>query len=300
MIDNKIEEILENQEKKERVYHYTSMNTFFKIVDNAKDDYFVFRAGSIYTMNDRQEMILGYDYIKKYLPIIEKELDVKKEEKLFNMTNNPTVNRKIEDNYGSWIKNEDTTNFVISFSEKSDILPMWALYGDKGKGVCLEFSPYIIKKYYREYNIDEHLKIESCKYGEEEIKEFLLRNLKLIYELFLNQNSSEERINPLIKATYITTMCCLTGAYIKHPGFEYEKEVRMNIFKSIKDWKFYETNDHRCYVETPIPTNALTGIIVGPAANFDDYKSAITLRLRTKGISVDPIHSNIPFRTFDN
>lgn len=289
-----IDEILETQAQKERVYHYTSMDAFFKILKGAKDDHFVFRAGSLYTMNDRQELLLGYDYIKKYLPKVEELLDVKKEERIFNMTKNRRENKKIIENYGNWVLNDDTTNFIISYSNAPDILPMWALYGDKGKGVCIEFSPYIIKQYYNE-KIDKYLIIDSCKYTEDEIEVFMLRRLKLIYNLFLNQNDEEERRNPYIKARYLTTMCCLVGAFVKHPGFEYEKEIRMNIFREKSEWKFSD-NNYRAFVEIPIPINALTGIIVGPAADMDDYKNSIILCLRTKGLSIDPIHSEIPFR----
>lgn len=289
-------EMVEMQEKKERVYHYTSMDTFFKIVEGAKDDFFVFRAGSLYTMNDSQEMLIGYEYIKKYLPDVEKELGVCDEDKIFNMTKNLKTNKNIKENYGSWVKNDDTTNFIVSFSQKPDILPMWALYGDKGRGVCLEFSPYIIKEFYKDKLIDKNLQIESCRYNEKDIEDFVLRNMRIVYRLFLSQNDKEKRNNPYTKATYLTTMCCIIGAYVKHPSFEYEKEVRMNIFKNIKDWKFDDTEYHRCYTEIPIPLTALKGVIVGPAANIYDFKNSIILRLRTKGISLEPIHSKIPFR----
>lgn len=291
-----IDYIIEFQAKKERVYHYTSIDTFFKIVDGVEDDHFIFRAGSLYTMNDRQEMILGYDYIKKYLPLVEKELGVKEEEKIFNMTNSQKDNKKIKDNYGSWVMNDDTTNFIVSFSQSPDILPMWSLYGDHGRGVCLEFSPYIIKKYYNDNKINNHLTIESCKYTEEEIKDFILRNLSIVYELFLNHESQKDRLKPYTKATYLTTMCCVVGAFIKHPGFEYEKEIRMNVFKNIKDWKFNEIN-HRVYVEIPIPKKSLTGVIVGPAANLYDFRNSIVLCLRKVGLSIEPKHSAIPFKS---
>lgn len=57
-----IDRVVENQERSKRIYHYTSLETLYKLVDGVKDNHFTFYAGSIYTMNDSQEMNLGYEY----------------------------------------------------------------------------------------------------------------------------------------------------------------------------------------------------------------------------------------------
>lgn len=298
--NEKIKEIIEMQEKMERMYHYTSMDTFFKIIDGINDDFFTFRAGSVYTMNDRQEMKLGYECIKKYLPVIEKDLKVDKEDKLFHLLEKHETNKEIKDNFAEWLINDDISNFVVSFSSKPDILPMWALYGDRGKGVCLEFAPYIIKEYYKEKQIDSNLSIKRCVYNDEEIENLLLNELKIIYKSFLNSNSIEERRKPMIKIQHLGAMCGLVGAYVKHPGFEYEQEIRMNVFRNRKEWRMTETrfNHHTVYVEVPIPIKSLTKVIVGPAANMEDSINSITMSLRAKGIIVDTVHSDIPFRIY--
>ena len=292
--------IVEMQEKKERMYHYTTMDTFFKIMENVKEDYFTFHAGSVYTMNDRQEMKRGYECIKKYLPIVEKKLNVKKKEKLFDMVQNQEQNKDIIDHFGEWLINDDVSNFVVSFSSTPDILPMWALYGDNGNGVCLEFSPYAIKNYYETKNTDKHLSIDKCVYTDEEIEDLLLFKLEIIYKLFLKTNSNEERYNPKTKARYLATMCGLAGAFVKHSGFRYEEEIRMNVFRSKEEWKFMDTRHHHhsVFVEVPIPINSLTKVIVGPAANIEDVKNSMVMIMRSKGIHLEPIHSEIPYRIY--
>ncbi len=295
-----IKEILERNDKMERMYHYTSMDTFYKLIEGIKDDSFTFHAGSVYTMNDSQEMVLGYNNIKKYLPVIEDRLKVPNEERLLNLTSDKDINREIGDKFGEWMINDNATNFVISFSATPDILPMWVLYGGNCTGVCMEFSPYVIKQYYKQNLNNNHLEIEKCVYKEMEIEEFLLKDLEVIYKMFLNPNDKSKRNDPNIKAQYLATMCGVTGAFVKHIGFEYEKEIRMNIFRNKKDWKFAETRHHHhtVYVETPIPTKALTGIIVGPAVNIKDVKNSMILALRSKSIIIEPIHSDIPYRIY--
>ena len=293
-------EMVEIQEKKKRMYHYTSLDSFMKILSGIKGDAFTFRAGSVYTMNDSQEMILGYNYIKKYLPCIEEKLKVKQEEKLFNLFSDKKKNKDVKKKFGDWLINDDTTNFVVSFSSAPDILPMWSLYGGHGTGVCLEFSPYVIKEYYKNKDIDHRLPIEECAYREDDIEEMMMQGLTIVYKLFLEMNNEEQKSNPLTKAKYLATMCGLSGAYVKHPCFEYEKEVRMNVFRHIKDWNFDESrNGHRIvYVEVPIPIDALTNIIVGPAADMSKVRNAMIMSLRAKGIHIKPIQSTMPFRIY--
>lgn len=298
--DKEIEEVYERNVKMKRIYHYTSMDTFYKLIEGIKDGYFTFHAGSVYTMNDSQEMILGYEKILKYLPCVEEKLNLKQEEKLFNFFRDSKENEDIMREFGNLLNNDDTSNFVVSFSSAPDILPMWSLYGGQGTGVCLEFSPYVIKEYYKGKNIEKDLQIDECVYKEDDVKELMIRRLTIIYKQFLDKNNTEMRLNPLNKAKYIATMCGIAGAYVKHICFEYEKEVRMNVFRSKEKWFFDNTkNGHYVtYVNVPIPVDALKGIIIGPAAEIDKVRNVIIMLLRTKGIHIEPTQSKVPYRIY--
>lgn len=295
-----IRDNIELQEKKERMYHYTSLDTFFNILLGMKGDHFTFYAGSVYTMNDYKEMQIGYNCIKKYLPEIEQKLKIGKEDCFLNLSSVPNENKQIRNNFGRWLINDDISNFVISFSAKPDILPMWITYGDNGKGVCLEFSPYIIKRYYKENMIDDSFQIKKCIYQEKDIKFFLSQQIEKFYNLFLGNVETKRRKEPLLKAKYFATLCAIAGTFIKHYGFEYEKEIRMNLFKHKDEWLFRKNhlNHHIAYIEAPIPADALTAVIVGPAATYNNVKNSILLSLRSKGISVEPKQSKIPYRTY--
>ena len=293
-------EMVEKQEKGKRVYHYTSLDAFYNILADVEEDFFTFRAGSVYTMNDVQEMKLGYEYLKEYLPKVEKRLGIKQEDKLFNMFKDVKKNENISEKFGEWLINDDLTNFVVSFSSSPNILPMWTLYGGNGAGVCLEFSPYIIKEYYNKNGIDENLLIKECVYNRDDIEELMMSELHIVYKLFLDENSDEQRLNPLTKAKYLATMCGITGAYVKHPCFEYEQEVRMTVFRPINDWNYGESrNGNRIvYVNVPIPLKALNNIVIGPAADMDKVRKALVMSLRTKGIHIDPTQSTMPYRNY--
>lgn len=295
-----INNIIDHQEKVKRIYHYTSMDVFFKMIDNIKKDFFTFRAGSVYTMNDSQEMILGYNSLIKSLPRIEEKLNVNECERILNLLQNSKNNEIIKKQFGVWQINDDITNFVVSFSTAKDILPMWYLYGGNGTGVCLEFSPYEIKKYYKKNHIDRDFAIEKCVYNNKEVEDFLDEYATILYKKFIKQYDPEERKRPMVKAKYLATMSGIICAYIKHKGFEYEKEVRMNVFRHKSDWKFGESrNGNRItYVEVPIPITALTNIFIGPVADMKMVRNSMILSMRSKGIQIYPIQSKIPFRQY--
>ena len=42
------------------VYHYTSLETLFKLLDGIKDDNFIFYATRISAMNDTSELLFGF------------------------------------------------------------------------------------------------------------------------------------------------------------------------------------------------------------------------------------------------
>lgn len=296
--DREIEQIVKQNKKMERMYHYTSMDVFYKLVEGIQDDCFSFRAGSVYTMNDRQEMIIGYEKIKAYLPQVEERLQVTEEEKISKLLLDTQDNHEIADYFGEWMINDDTTNFAISFSASPDILPMWTLYGGTGTGVCLEFSPYIIEKYYEDKEEGKTMQIEHCVYKEADIESFLLEKLEVLYGLYLRSNKDKKTSK--VKARHLAVMCGVVGTFVKHPCYEYEQEIRLNTVRNKQSWNFIETRHHNqsVYVDFDIPTSALTGIIVGPATNYDKVKNSIVLMLSAKSLKIEPVHSHVPFRLY--
>ena len=132
----------------EFVYHYTSIEALMSILEGYRGNRQValpFRAGCVYNSNDPREMELGYKTVKEILPEYEK-----------NSAKNIDLSEVFEDEqYENQCKEcffekpkdglveVSSVPYAISFSSKRDFLPMWSMYGDNKKGVCLKCR-YII------------------------------------------------------------------------------------------------------------------------------------------------------------
>ena len=124
------------------VYHYTSLETFFKLLDGIQDDNFIMYASRISDLNDSSELKYGFRKIWKLLPYLEDMIGVKNEYRLSKL---PEKDNSISEEVflKELIKNVIASRyapFVLSFSEHKDYLPMWSLYGSHGNGVALGFK----------------------------------------------------------------------------------------------------------------------------------------------------------------
>ncbi len=163
----------ENEKGDLFLYKYMSMQTYYSMLVNRS-----FRMNSIISMNDLSEsLFLGETICKAY------------------------SNGNKTDVYKNIIKNRNA--LISSFTDKYDDPLMWLLYGDKGKGVCLNCS--IPKD-----------KIQKIRYisGKEEG----YSKLKSIADKL-----DKDGIKVYFKDIDIYKF------YIKSRGFEHEKEYRLQI-----------------------------------------------------------------------
>ena len=149
------------------VYHYTSLDTFLKLLDGIKYGYFKFWASDIFTMNDPTEFYHGFEKLWKLFPEIEDNLYKRIREKpnlfqidttslddQYRLSNIWQRKYNIKDvkewlpEYVNMLHMIFKTPFVVSFSCQKDFLPMWSTYADSGKGVALgiEVQSYYVKK----------------------------------------------------------------------------------------------------------------------------------------------------------
>lgn len=106
---------------KELIYHYTNIEALLNGIAPAKpDEDLCFWATNVEYMNDPQEMSINLDELKKDIDSTNAE----------NM---------MEAHYEDITEKKENL-FVISFSENSDNLPMWGMYGKNGNGIALEFE----------------------------------------------------------------------------------------------------------------------------------------------------------------
>jgi len=280
--------------KKNTVYHYTSLETFTKIINDATNESLKFRASHIDFLNDFTEHTIALSLLKKKL--IEYDNSIDKEVKKDFQT-------KLNDNSMSFFSYEeidDLSPYIISFSERWDNLPMWITYGNKSKGIAIGFDKEKLSK------IDEY-KFEKCVYESLEYEQYLNENIKQIHSCihinsyFISFSSGFD--NKLLKQHYKFL------PILKNKSFNYENEYRLIIPSKVleKEELKFQTSDSllKPYKEISIPFECLTEIVLGPLLDLEKLKPALfsLLKQKNKIISLDKEDgkiylrkSEIPFR----
>jgi hypothetical protein len=276
------------------VYHYTSLETFAKIINDATNENLKFRATHIDFLNDFTEHTIAISLLKEKLIEYDNCLD-KKDSKDFQT--------KLNDKRMSFFRYEEIDDlypYIISFSECWDSLPMWKTYGNKSKGIALGFDKYKLSQI-------QEFKFEKCVYNSNEYEEYLNQNIKQFhsclhinsYSIGFISGSESELLNQHYKYLPI----------LKNKSYNYEDEYRLIIpskFDEIEHIKFQASETLlKPYKEVLIPFEYLTEIVLGPALNLEKLKTSLGsfLYQKNKLISLDKDDgkiqlkkSSIPFR----
>lgn len=296
----------------ELMYHYTSLSTFQCLLDNISNNEFIFHASSIYSMNDSQEFIHGYNVVLDWLKKYEEEQGIK-ENRLSEIWDNYLENHTKEEFNSLFIEKlykEEHIPYVIAFSKNGDSLPLWSMYGVDGKGVSLGFQDYFL--YIRDFKSTEDFKIKSE--SEIDVLDVMYQNapnldelrtnaLKSQYKQYLeeaNKNNREHLLRVQMKHLGIATI--IVSPYIKHPAYAFEEEKRLAIYKRDEDKVLYKINSKGnmiSYIETPIPKKNLRSITIGPCVDFVSTKRVLEQQLdKHEFKNVEIRQSEIPYRQF--
>ena len=293
----------------ERVYHYTSIESFQKMIDgifrDGKDYYLTFWATSIYAMNDPMEFLHGYNLLKdNVLPDIEKELCITENSFKLSHIWNIIVKETTPSNGIDYLINHIYDNhlcpFIISFSKKKDFLPMWNAYSDKGKGVCLCFNnneylykddqPIILNKLHA---MDVTYKIID-DVSSKTIKNFY----NDYYQTYKRIPDEPQRTKKMID--YLISLIVVFSAYHKNEAYQYEEESRLVIFKHNESDVHYRLSKNGrliSYIKENVKLKHLEEIIVGPCADSEYVIRELKNQLHRYGIK-DVTPSNVPYREF--
>lgn len=120
------------------VYHYCSLDTFFKIVTNH-----TIRASNIRKSNDYYEIIGCVDSFNIAMKrACIKYMDENPDNESFKKFFMPKGMKKIDidDIVHSAIDNESCTYYCACFSTQKDLLSQWITYADDGRGVAIAFK----------------------------------------------------------------------------------------------------------------------------------------------------------------
>jgi len=272
------------------LYHYTTLETFIKILEGIKmcnNEYVLkFRASRVDQVNDPTEMTPD---IKTLKDILHNKSEIKDIDKYLAFID--TVN---ESDFHDILNKEkqDHMPYVICFSEKRDYLPMWSLYGDKHHGICMCFDNDFIQEtqmYYAErHSID--IIASKVSYKRHWESKFIHEAINIAF----TPNSKD--VSDDLAFFYLAAF-----PFIKNTNYSYEHEHRICLY-NFKKYSTPEINrmvkydKEKPYIEVNIPLSALKGIILGTMIPFHFYKKSIETYLHEKfNVKLKISKSKIPY-----
>lgn len=208
------------------VYHYTSLETLFAILEeyrqNKEEEKLSLKASCIYNVNDLREMDLGFNVIKRHLPDFEKKTsrnmhlsDVYKsesdEKKCIEKCNFKPEDGMID---------QGMVPYVLSFSCTEDFLPMWSMYGNDKKGVCLKFNTLELVD-----SVGGSGQYDFVSYDEEDNYIFN-EHFQELYKYTADHIATEE-LTIEEKIDELSLLCECISPFIKSKDWAYEKEFRI-------------------------------------------------------------------------
>lgn len=252
-------------------YHYCSVDTFVKILQNKS-----LWLSHSRTMNDKLECIYILDILKKVIEDV-------------NVTTK-TTDSILEEINKSCKSNVDYP-YIISLSKNKDLLSQWRAYGDNGKGVAIGFDLTKIphKDLIGNGDNDSNLIIDEVCYNEKTIYKILKKMIDTIP--YLSSNDIDKK--PLIE--YICQFIKILSAFTKNSKFSEEKEYRICYFPCYRyllknlykenvdieahlDLKFRTKNSEIIsYFEYNFADDIISEIILGPTCRIN--KNQLTLFL---------------------
>lgn len=293
-----------------RVYHYTSVDALFAILEgyrNRKDKnqaFLPFWASNIFDENDKSEMEDGYNYIKQFLPQFEIDNSIPEKQRLSEIYKDTNCEEMCRKDFLR-LKKKETTEYgivpyIISLSKLHDFLPMWTLYGNMGKGVCLVFD--FEKLINDSFSSEVSFSIGNVAYDEDSAKSSVIEILSRSYFIF---NSSRDKISNL------ADLCFFLSPFFKRKDYKYEQEVRIvtnkpygfnedgltHITKDTLNHILNGTKEHKIekHIEFPISASALSEVTIGPNADSKVLEHIISLERDDCGLQFNIKCSNLSF-----
>lgn len=270
-------------EKVRNVYHYCSLDTFLKIIQNKS-----IRLSDIGKSNDYTERIYMENKIHEELvKNIKKEFPAEVVESIL----------KIEEMCRHSM-NETRVLYAMCFSEEKDLLSQWRGYADDGMGVSIGFSKNILER----TNEQEYgLVFKRICYNEEEQEQFVKEQVNIVFDTMKRKNIYASFAE--VYENQITSIGCM-----KHSGFAEEREWRLciamtpeiRIDRGAEFMDFTLSKVHDQCIRNQIITyfelsfeniynELITEIVIGPKAKVtenDIYRSLYIHGFRTDDIKV--------------
>ena len=270
------------------VYHYTSIDALFSILEGCRikgKNYLPFKAGCVYNSNDSREMELGYEAVKEILPQYEKSCA--KSLNLSEVYSKPEYEDQCKKRFFQRPKDGmvemSTIPYTISFSCKRDFLPMWSMYGNDKRGVCLKFNLG---------SLIDSLNTEACFVYYEGDKENNISDY-LFPQLYKTSFILNDKIVLSIndKIQILSLICDCISPFVKCDDWAYESEFRIVSNVHYRQEFNGKLGINRIQLALPkikiddyeiiqIEPGSLEEIIIGPLANYNVLEHVLRNELK--------------------
>jgi hypothetical protein len=273
------------------LYHYTSRNGFLEIVKNHK-----LWATNILYLNDSEEFQYVFNLLKEILPSCDnRRIGNRKSfiEKVHIGINK--INRLID----KWPK------YVVSFSEKPDLLSQWRGYCGSGSGICIGFN----RKHLLRVDKAIGISLRQCEYRKT-VQTKTIKTLLNNYFSKINEAGVEEDDIRMHVASFFRELFD-ESPFFKHPSFREEKEWRLVVSEEDSSKKYISSVKYRDgismilpYVEVDFKIDSsdieFDEIIVGPSPHKDLSKASVRSFLeQTDNVKfAKVVNSAIPYRSW--
>ena len=289
-----------NKEDMNILYHYTTMSTFYNMIEHSLQyedgdihpKYITMWATHYAHQNDPTECQLFFKGLENSILNYARtnKIDITSSDK--KLIQQPWYGLNL---------------FTISFSKQEDDLTMWRGYGQNGNGISLGFDfsklPSSLPLYgadckerkYRCESDPAYLRIEDlnkCNYIDPNKIEIAEDAYKRAIENIFGQDKTWTDVK---QAMLINKYASI----YKHYKYEAEGEWRIVKNSTISKYRLGENRSLIPYIEVNVPIDCLSKIIVGPCQNYDKIIMDIKKFLWTKGVKTENMNiipSSIPYR----
>jgi len=275
-----------NTKRKKILFHYTSIGSLMKILDNVKNEKVCIRATHAKYFNDPFEYKHAISLFKTSMVRYEKENKIKnKKSTHFN------------NKFLSSLSMFSGHPYILSFSEHVDDLNMWRTYGSNGNGVAIGLDLTMLEEYVKDTNNTDS-KLLKCQYEEDLIIKELKLYLKPLYKRLYFRKGHFYIDQETFRIILDISNFCFS---FKRPEFSSENEWRLcRTLSDLKNVKFYERNGIIIpFIEHMFPLDIIKKIIVGPCANKQLVGESILMLTKSRNFklpSESVIISKVPYR----
>lgn len=264
------------------VYHYTSVDSLFKIL-GVVGDFFYFRATHAHFLNDPSE----YKYAIEIF--MESMVEYEKQKNIRIRKSDSLSEAKI---FFSGLSLMPGDPYLLSFSNILDDLSMWRSYGKDGTGVAIGLDSEMLSQKENEPNTS----FIECIYDQE----IVISKLVKLWESEYDKVNIEKDNNSISSIRLLTSIFYLCFAAKRNP-YAIENEWRLCKNKTPDDKVEFRVSQNLImpFLKYKFEKRIIKKIVLGPCSNEILAKKSIELFLKEYNYNLNEdliVSSDISYR----